>query len=550
MSQKFDIELSLENTLSIYFQGPEVWNKFVEDNRRVYFNFKNVPWEAHGLHLDFLNQRRGVEGNIVSFKGYKFKAGVIDFSGTDFGERGIDFSEIDLNETALILVDTRCCGSLVNLSNIQIRKGDLNLKGSQLGTKDKSTNLIANGISISEGNVNCSDLVVKNGTLNFSYLKVLNGDVDFSGSVFRVTEFGFSNVQIKGKKVIFDSSFLGEGYKYFGNSKFEVQKLSFQNVNFGTGSVDFQSCNFSTVTELVDFKLAKLKGYTSLFSGVDFSNSNADFSYAMFDCRVTDFIDSNFSNAELNFYGCEFVGRVAYSQSSTTQSIAKRFSFRKSIFHSTLDLGNIKTASIIDLLETKLSAHTTLDNLTAPLSRKKIFKFIPGIYKSTSKDDALKLRRLKEIAETNKNHTAALRFHAAEMRARRWHDMPKLASILDAAFSMLSNYGQSILRPFGAWLIVVIGCGAVYSGAVPKLLSGQSLPEIYTNSAFLDGTLYSLIQTLPVFPISRVLQQDLYSALSSFSSPDLMIALTIFQNLLGVVFLFLIGLGLRNRFRL
>lgn len=550
MSLKFDIELSLEDTLSLYFQGADVWNKFVEENDCVFFNFRDVKWGNYQYQLDVLNNSRKVDKNTISFAGYKFKAGAIDFTGTDFGDRQLDFSDANLNYMSLILASARCYGKSINLTGLQIVKGDLNLTGLMLGGEVKPTDLFASRILITEGNLLCSDAVMYTGDINFCELKICKGNVDFSGSRFGDGDFSIRKSKISGGDFSFIACSFGIGTKYFEQCIFDTMTACFSGTNFGVGIVNFFGSDFSNLRHYANFNSLISNGYSFIFMAVKCAKVTFDFSDSVFENKIIDFSGLDFASGIYNFESCEFHGRVSFSDEEENTSTAQSLSFRKSIFHSTLDIGGINTASIIDLRETKLSTHTTLDNLGFKLARSKSIRFIPGTLKATSKDDASKLRRLKELAETNKNHTAALRFHAAEMRARRWHDMPKLASILDAAFSMLSNYGQSILRPFGAWLIVVIGCGAVYSGAVPKLLSGQSLPEIYTNSAFLDGTLYSLIQTLPVFPISRVLQQDLYSALSSFSSPDLMTALTIFQNLLGVVFLFLIGLGLRNRFRL
>ena len=536
--------------MGLFLQGSNKWNELVDQYDELHFDFSNVDWDSYKQQLQKLNGKRQLPNELVSFKDYKFKSGVLDFSGANFRFLSFDISDVDLGNTSLRLNDILLLGASINLSNLKVGLGEISLKGAQFGISGRKTDLLASNIAITEGNFVCSDVSLYQGDADFTGLKLSNGNIDFSGSVFGDGAFSLINTDIEGHEFDFISCSFGKGNKYFSKSVFNVSKVDFSGTSFGEGVVDFSCCDFSKVKNQLLFNNVKTEGYRLNFVGATFCAVEIDFSDSVFDNKNIEFDCLNFANGNFLFESCEFHGRVSFSDYEENASTARQLSFRKSVFHSTLDISGINTASIIDLRETKLSTHTTLDNLGFKLARSKSIRFIPGTLKATSKDDASKLRRLKELAEANKNHTAALRFHAAEMRARRWHDMPKLASILDAAFSMLSNYGQSILRPFGAWLIVVIGCGAVYSGAVSKLLSGQSLPEIYTNSAFLDGTLYSLIQTLPVFPISRVLQQDLYSALSSFSSPDLMTALTIFQNLLGVVFLFLIGLGLRNRFRL
>lgn len=550
MTQKFDIELSLENTLSIYFQGPEVWNKFVENNGSVYFNFKNVAWGTHQLHLDLLNKKLGIKENSVSFKGYKFKAGVVDFTGTDFGSRLVDFSELELNNTSLILADTKCYGTSLNISGLKIKKSNLNLQGIKLGRESSRTVLSAANISLYEGNFICSDAVLCVIDANFSHLTIRNGSVDFSGSKFGDGDFSLFKSNICGGDFDFISCVFGKGQKDLSQCNFDVSRVCFSGTNFGSGIVDFSSCDFSKVESWIHFNSIKTDGYSFIFSFGFLPKAEIDFSGAVFSNKIISFEGLNLGFGTYLFESCEFHGRVSFSDEEENTSTAQNLSFRKSIFHSTLDISGINTASIIDLRETKLSTHTTLDNLGFKLARSNIIRFVPGTLKATSKDDASKLRRLKEIAETNKNHTAALRFHAAEMRARRWNDMPKLSSILDGLFSMISNYGQSILRPFIAWLVLVVGCGSVYSGVLQRDFSEQSFSNVLSQAKFADGFLYSLVQTLPVFPISRTLQQDLYTSLSVDLSPTMLSSLTIMQNLLGVIFLFLIGLGLRNRFRL
>lgn len=542
--------LTCDETLGYFLNGPDKWNELVEQFDEIHFDFSNVDWNSYKTLLQKLNGRRQLPNELVSFKDYKFKSGVLNFSGAKFELLSLDISDIDLGNTTLRLDDILLYGATINLSNLKIGVGTISLRGSQLGISGCKTDLLASSISIAEGNLICSDVFVYNGDVDFSGLKLSNGNVDFSGSVFGDGAFSLINTNIEGHEFDFMGCSFGKGNKYFSKSAFNVLKIDFSGTNFGEGIVDFVSCNFSKVKNQVHFNNVKTEGYRLNFMGATFSAVEIDFSDSVFDNKNIDFDCLNFANGNFLFESCEFHGRVSFSDYEENASTACQLSFRKSIFNSTLDISGVNTTGIIDLRETKLSTHTTLDNLGFTLARYRSVKFLPGLLQAASNEDASKLRRLKEIAEANKNHTAALRFHAAEMRARRWHDMPVLSSILDGLFSMISNYGQSILRPFIAWLVLVVGCGSIYSGALPRDFSAQSFLNVLSQAKFADGFLYSLVQTLPVFPISRTLQQDLYTSLSVDLSPTMLSSLTIMQNLLGVIFLFLIGLGLRNRFRL
>lgn len=550
MSTEPEKRLSPRETIELYCKGPEVWNRFIEKYDSVYFDFTKCDWGGFRVQLERLQDAQKFGRDVISFKGYMFKAGTVDFTGTDFGAKLVDFSDLELNDTSLILADTKCYGTSFNLSGLKIKKGNLNLQGIKLGLESSKTVLSAAYISLEDGNFICSDAVLRVMDANFSHLTIRNGSVDFSGTKFGDGDFSLFKSHICGDDFDFISCVFGKGKKDLSQSIFDVSRVCFSGTNFSDGIVSFSACDFSKVSNWVHFQDVISRGYSLIFMGSMCAKIEFDFSGSVFENKIIDFSGLDFANGNYNFDSCEFHGRVSFSDEEENTSTAQSLSFRKSIFHSTLDISGINTASIIDLRETKLSTHTTLDNLGFKLARSKSIWFIPGTLKATSKDDASKLRRLKEIAETNKNHTAALRFHAAEMRARRWHDMPKLASILDAAFSLTSNYGQSILRPFVAWLFVVCGAGSVYSGMFNKLFSELTFSEMYSQADFGNGFLYSLIQTLPVFPISRVLQQDLYLLLSNQMSAEWLSGLTIFQNLLGGIFLFLIGLGLRNRFRL
>ncbi|WP_139367876.1 hypothetical protein [Enterovibrio nigricans] len=66
--------------------------------------------------------------------------------------------------------------------------------------------------------------------------------------------------------------------------------------------------------------------------------------------------------------------------------------------------------------------------------------------------DLPRLTRFKELAEENKEHDAALRFHADEVRIKRqqW-------DVSSWLFDGLSDYGHSISRPTLLLLATVMG---------------------------------------------------------------------------------------------
>ncbi len=190
------------------------------------------------------------------------------------------------------------------------------------------------------------------------------------------------------------------------------------------------------------------------------------------------------------------------------------------------DFRNIKSAHHLDL--SQINYNLAYDKK----SRFKIFKVVEDIY------DIYRLRRLKEIAENNKHHEAALRFHADEHRAKRWNEYNTWQSIADLMFDKICNYGQTFFRPFYWW----IAC----------LLAGTKI--LYFTKIFRDygdAFKYMLSNALPVMPVSRLYISQLEDNLiliKGVASISLTIG-TFAWWVTSTLFIFLIILGLRNRFR-
>ncbi len=152
----------------------------------------------------------------------------------------------------------------------------------------------------------------------------------------------------------------------------------------------------------------------------------------------------------------------------------------------------------------------------------------------TAQQHVYNYERLKQEMERLKKHDDELDFFAREMRARRVVDgkwSPK--GLVNAGYDWLSAYGRSLARPF--WLLLV------------SLLLGV----IIENSAKTGGALLttaeayglSAANTLAILPFVK-------DAVSRADLSATMNIVGVMQGALGALFLFLIGLALRNRFRL
>ena len=160
-------------------------------------------------------------------------------------------------------------------------------------------------------------------------------------------------------------------------------------------------------------------------------------------------------------------------------------------------------------------------------------------------EDAPKYRRLKELAERNRHHEAALRFFADERRCMRWARGDKpwqtawsyLASVLDVIYAGACDYGRSIAWPVG-WL------GGLISGSTAVLVNCFKIP------LWPDALPMVLTSSIPFLPAGRV------SATEHQWAGDVGHLLPYFElwflghQFFSFILLFLIGIGLRNRFRL
>lgn len=179
---------------------------------------------------------------------------------------------------------------------------------------------------------------------------------------------------------------------------------------------------------------------------------------------------------------------------------------------------------VVDLVGTKTRHHVELSGLKCALKREPFRRLLK---KAKDPEDAARLRRLKDLAEKNKHHEAALRFHADEMRAKRWNETGPAASCLDRLFDFFSNYGQSVLRPAAGLALLFI-------------------------VSFLAGILPADWDSTGPATAKEAAKTALANSLPFLPAPGLQEALPLISciNLPLLSFCSSIGLGLRNRFRI
>ncbi len=149
--------------------------------------------------------------------------------------------------------------------------------------------------------------------------------------------------------------------------------------------------------------------------------------------------------------------------------------------------------------------------------------------------------RLKLEMDRLKKHADELDFFALELQARRvlagkWTSLTGWASWL---YGLLSDYGRSVRRPL-AGLGVVIGLGA------PAFWAHDAWPAWRDWPAWRAALGLSAANTLGVFNF----RQAFFAADEIAKLPGWLQVLSAGETILGALLLFLLGLGLRNTFRL
>lgn len=175
-------------------------------------------------------------------------------------------------------------------------------------------------------------------------------------------------------------------------------------------------------------------------------------------------------------------------------------------------------------------------------------------------DGEARFRRLKQLAVDTHDHELELRLFAHETKAKRFHSLhaadplhwPGL--VLNFAYDWASDFGQSVLRPLG-WLLVTVVCALFAYETMtgrPDML-GRGLIE------FSDAAKVAAIANVFPFAGQAVIGREIMTTgLCPMveGTPEHLDCLTALytisaaEGIFGLIFLFLIGLGLRNRFRI
>jgi len=526
--------------IRLWQQGRKSWNKWVKQNPECDVDFSKVDFgvfvkrgEVEGINFSFFTFPKGK----VDFSQAQFGDGEVSFWQTKFGDGDVSFREAQFGDGLLIFyqaifgegkIDFYCAqfsGEQISFEETRFGGGETNFSSTYFGDSDVNFSKAHFG----DGSISFEKARFGDGNVNFAEAKFCDGELCFDFAKFGVGTLSFRHALFGNGDVSFNHAQFGDGTVNFFNAQFGDGKVSFENARFGVGDVSFAGANFGEGT--TDFRR------------VDFGSGNTDFSTTRFGKGTANFSATRFGTESVDFQLIECHGNLLLRNLHDSNAITS-LSLSGASIDGLLSLSNNTFTRVPDLTETNIKHDIELQTLQATLRRKRLSWKGLWAKKAINYSDIERLRKLKQIAESNKHHDAALRFHADEMRARRWQTKERggfsfFGSVLDLLYSAVCNYGQSILQPV---------IGLILSWGVFFAIYFNLTKNELTDGHSLDLLVFTATNSIPFIPVAKTVREIAYKEL--FDTGLLLFTTMSAQAVVSFVFIFLISLGVRNRFRI
>ena len=264
-------------------------------------------------------------------------------------------------------------------------------------------------------------------------------------------------------------------------------------------------------------------------------NQEVKFTVARFDCAS--FNNAQFDNSAY-FDEAEFKTRADFSNVKFNHAT----SFRRTVF-----------ASPPKFYDAELHEDTDFDDVDWSKAEKAYIRSSKGEGSSTSirDEEAAAVRawdRLILIMSQREKHVERHEFFCRKMRAQRRRDGICLLSLTNWLFEFLSGYGWDIGKAFGCWMAhIVIGAILIFCCRIPYS------PEANLGWQFIQSFCLSFANAHAFLGLASTggylhdIRVGLYDVVWSSSYLNSIGAI---QVAIGPVFLFLVLLTVRNRFRI
>ena len=360
-------------------------------------------------------------------------------------------------------------------------------------------------------------------------------DCNFEGLTFKSSNFAGASfteeANFKGATFVewakFDGATFTDGANFDGATF--TRRASFEGATFTEGA-NFRGATF----ERALFSRATFNGGGD-FRGVTFTGGasflGATFAWRARFARATFNGGASFSDAtfteQANFEGATFASGADFSYATFTGLPYFVNADMQSVTH-------FRGASFVfeppRFFGAKLHEGTVWRDVTwpdPPKDRPKAGRFVDAY------------ERLKLEMDRLKKHGDELDFFARELQCRRvlqgeWGGLPI------AAYGFLSDYGRSYVRP----LLLLAATVLVGAFLIAAHLVGYWTPLLSDPEHARQAIGISFTNTL------GLLGKPLMKPNVLVELPDWLKAVATIQSILGIVLLFLFGLGIRNRFRM
>jgi hypothetical protein len=163
-------------------------------------------------------------------------------------------------------------------------------------------------------------------------------------------------------------------------------------------------------------------------------------------------------------------------------------------------------------------------------------------------------RTLKLKMSELQHHRAEMMFFAKEMRARRFNEPNTFLRTLYRLYGLFSDFGESVVRPAIGWMVVGLIFFFLYSIATEGRTLRACLPDLactFKIGRFLKRLELTGAGLIPFFDVTKQLTNHALVGLVGVNrSPGYILVLQVLELIGSLLFLFLLGLGIRNLFRL
>ena len=348
-------------------------------------------------------------------------------------------------------------------------------------------------------------------------------DVDFS-----LVEFPEGYVSFAGFK------FPKYGNVYFSRAKFSKGRVSFRDALFGTGFVTFWMTDFG-------------EGEVS-FVGTQINSQKIFFNRAVFNGMIY-FDRANFGKGQVFFRRTNFGDSdVSFNRTVFTNNTTLDFSGLLCNGH--LSFSNICTKTVLDFSGSCIQRPIDFSSVVINYDRN-----ILGV--ANNKGDSGAFRYLKLLAKKSEDYERVLEYFAKEKRSGYFYEIKGIRLIVYLLYDLFSNYGRSIFRPLIAVFLIWFGFSFAYFYLSDH--SNHCANNVFTCSGFESSKELSASQTVPFMTSSKkteeITMEHLYGNNGTFKTNhhldkvNKINSIKRMQNVLSSIFLFLLGLGIRNRFR-